>query len=145
MKRSASLALSCCLLAALVVPAAFAVNEDADAIREVIRSAYIEGLHENGSRDAIRAGFHPEFVMSVYREGAITRVGIEEWIARLPEEGKPPSREVTADIPDVHIVDDTAVARVEVFFDGEQVFTDFMGLYRFPEGWRIVNKIFQGH
>lgn len=120
-------------------------DADAAAIREVIQSAYIAGLHLNGSRDDIRAGFHPDFVMTVLNDGGTQTVAIEDWIARLPEEGTAVDRKVSAEIPVVDRTGNTAVARIEVTIDGKHVFTDYMGLYRFPEGWRIVNKIFQTH
>ena len=75
--------------AALVGPAAAeAQHHDADEIRSVIMSAYIDGLQSNGSREDIRRGFHPDFVMKVLRDGAVTSVTIEEWIGRLPPEGR---------------------------------------------------------
>lgn len=117
-------------------------NPDAEAIRQVITSAYVEGLHMNGSRDAIRAGFHPDFVMKVLTEDGITDVTIEEWIARLPAEGTPPSRVVDHEIPDVSVSGVAATARVEILFDGRHVFTDYMSLYKFGDDWRIVAKIF---
>jgi len=117
-------------------------NPDAEAIRQVITSAYVEGLHMNGSRDAIRAGFHPDFVMKVLTDDGITDVTIEEWIARLPAEGTTPSHTVDHDIPDVGISGVAAVARVEILFDGRHVFTDYMSLYKFGDDWRIVAKIF---
>ncbi|NNF27123.1 MAG: hypothetical protein HKO53_09070 [Gemmatimonadetes bacterium] len=117
-------------------------HHDAEQIRSVIMSAYIHGLQSNGSREDIRQGFHPDFVMKVLGEGAITNVTIEEWIGRLPPEGQAPNRTITADIPTVDVAGDAAVARVEVHYDGDHVFTDYMSLYRFPEGWRIVAKIF---
>lgn len=117
-------------------------NPDAEAIREVITSAYIEGLHMNGSREDIRAGFHPDFVMKVLSDDGIVDVTIEDWIARLPEEGSSPDHTVSHRIPIVDISGVAATARVEVLFDGEHVFTDYMSLYRFSDGWRIVGKIF---
>jgi len=32
------------------------------------------------------------------------------------------------------------VARVELFKEGKHLFTDYMSLYRFQEGWKIVAK-----
>jgi hypothetical protein len=119
-----------------------AQSSDEDQIRQVITSAYIDGLHMNGSRDDIRAGFHPDFVMKVLGDNGVTDVTIEEWIARLPAEGNAPGYEVTARFPQVIVTGTAAVAQVEVMYDGDQVFTDYMSLYRFPEGWRIVAKIF---
>lgn len=130
-------------LTAFDAPAApDADNPDAEAIRRVITSAYVEGLHMNGSRDAIRAGFHPDFVMKVLTEEGITDVTIEEWIARLPAEGTAPSHTVDHEIPDVSVSGVAATARVEILFDGRLVFTDYMSLYKFGDDWRIVAKIF---
>jgi hypothetical protein len=123
-------------------PAAHSPAADAEDIRRVVTSAYIDGLHKNGSRDSIRAGFHPAFVMQVLRDDSVSSVTIEQWIARLPSPGTPPQRSVTHRIPDVSISGRAAVARVEVMFDDRHVFTDYMSLYEFPEGWRIVAKIF---
>lgn len=120
-------------------------DPDEEAIREVVGSAYIRGLHLNGSREDIRAGFHPEFVMSVRSDEGVQKVSIEEWIGRLPPAGQKVDREVTFEVPTVTRTGDAAVATVQVYFDGRHVFTDYMGLYRFSEGWRIVNKIFQSH
>ena len=131
------------LLLGVVAPAASQSRaDDADTIRRVIASAYIDGIHKNGSREAIRAGFHPSFVMKVLGNDSLTDVTIEQWIARLPGEGTPVRRAVTHRIPDVSISGHAAVARVEVMFDGRHTFTDYKSLYRFSEGWRIVGKIF---
>jgi hypothetical protein len=128
--------------ALLVSGAAQSPADDADDIRGVIESAYIEGIHKNGSREAIRAGFHPDFVMKVLSDDAVADVTIEQWIGRLAPEGTAPGREVTYRIPDVSVSGQAAVARVEVMFDGRHVYTDYMSLYRFSEGWRIVAKIY---
>ena len=117
-------------------------DPDAEAIRRVITTAYVEGLHMNGSRQAIRAGFHPDFVMKVLTDEGLTDVTIEEWIARLPEEGTPPPRTVGHAIPDVSVSGVAATARVEISFDDRLVFTDYMSLYKFGDEWRIVAKIF---
>lgn len=117
-------------------------NPDAEAIRQVITSAYVEGLHMNGSRDAIRAGFHPDFVMKVLTEEGMSDVTIEEWIARLPAEGTSPPHTVDHEIPDVSVSGVAATAKVEILFDGRHIFTDYMSLYKFGDDWRIVTKIF---
>jgi hypothetical protein len=117
-------------------------STDAGAIRRVVTSAYIDGLHRNGSRADIRAGFHPDFVMKVFQGDSVVDVTIEQWIGRLPPEGEKPEHTVTHRIPQVDIAGRAAIARVEVLFDDRHVFTDYMSLYRFEGGWRIVAKIF---
>lgn len=111
-------------------------------IRQVIASAYIDGIHKNGSCEGIRAGFHPTFVMKVFQDGSVTDVTIEEWIARLPDPGVEPEAEVTHRVPQVSLSGVAASAMVEVYRNGQIRFTDYMLLYRFAEGWRIVGKVF---
>lgn len=134
------------LLAAVPAVAQSHAGDDEDAaIRHVIQSAYIEGMHMNMSRAQAREGFHPEFVMFVRSDEGVRRVTIEEWIGRLPPEGTPPGRSVTADISVLSREGMTAAAKAEVFFDGEHVFTDYFLLYRTDGRWRIVGKAFQSH
>jgi hypothetical protein len=45
----------------------------------------------------------------------------------------------------VDVTGNAASAKVMVSENGEHIFTDYFGLYRFDSGWKIVNKIFQGH
>ena len=37
---------------------------------------------------------------------------------------------------------DAAVAKFELYREGEHIFTDYMTLYQFPDGWKIVGKIY---
>ena len=146
MRRSSILAAAAFLLPLALHPAETAAGQsadaDAEAIRRVIVSAYVEGIHKNGSREDIRAGFHPAFVMKVLQSDSVVNVPIEGWIARMPAPGTPSRRAVTHRIPDVSVSGSAAVARVEILFDGRHVYTDYMSLYRFAEGWRIVAKIY---
>jgi hypothetical protein len=45
----------------------------------------------------------------------------------------------------VDIEGSAAVVRVEIWRDGAHTFTDYLSLYRFPDGWRIVGKIYYTH
>lgn len=40
---------------------------------------------------------------------------------------------------------DFALTRSGVRTGGRHTFTDYLSLYRFPDGWRIVSKTFQAH
>jgi hypothetical protein len=129
-------------MAAGAAPVSAQRSTDAADIRRVVTSAYVDGIHKNGSREAIRAGFHPSFVMKVLGKDGVSDVTIEQWIGRLPPEGKAPDHKVTHRIPNVSISGAAAVAMVEILFDDKHIFTDYMSLYRFDNGWRIVAKIF---
>jgi hypothetical protein len=72
------------LLFALLLTTIFCnAQTDEDAIRSVVTSAYIQGIHNRGSTDDIRKGFHPSFAMLRLVQNEIKPLPIEEWIAAL--------------------------------------------------------------
>ena len=94
----------------------------------------------------MRKGFHPDFRMFMLREGALTTLTLDEWAARVEKGAKErtgPAPRIRAEFPLVDITDNAAVARVEIHRDGKHIFTDYLSLYRFADGWKIVGKIFQ--
>ncbi len=124
------------------------IEKEKQAIQQVIESAYVKGIHIDRDPAAIRSGFHPDFTMLVFKDNQMSKVTLEEWIARL-EEGKKQNptlaEKTTHQFEIVDLSGNAAVARIELFKDGKHVFTDFMSLYKFDEGWKIVNKIFFRH
>ena len=137
-----SMAWAC--LSVLVAAAGAAGQSHAEeAIGEVIESAYIDGIQRNGDRAAIRAGFHPGFVMKVLDGNSVRDVRIEEWIDRLPPEEEGPRADVTHHVTRVLVHGSAAVAEVELFFGGRHRFTDLISLYEIDGAWKIVAKIYQ--
>ena len=153
MKRFAILA-GVLVVAGLVVPSLQAFGEkettdDVAAVKAVIEAAYVRGIHIERDVDAIRKGFHPAFTMFVYKDGEISTMSIDEWVKRI-EEGKkknpdPPKVETRHEFSMVDVSGTAAVARVELYKDGKHVFTDFMSLYKCPDGWKIIGKIYHRH
>lgn len=123
-------------------------DESAD-VKAVVQSAYVEGVHAKGDAALMRQGFHPDFRMLVLRDGKMSAVTLDEWVGRLearnkenPNAAKPA---IKAEYPIVDITGNAAVVRVELYRDGKHAFTDYLLLYKLPEGWKIVSKIFQAH
>ena len=136
-------ALACAVLVPL---AASAADGDRAAIESVIKAAYVEGVHVKGDPALMRKGFHPDFKMFVLREGALTTLTLDEWAGRIERgarERTGPAPQIRAEFPIVDVTSNTAVARVEIHRDGKHIFTDYLSLYRFADGWKIVGKILQ--
>jgi hypothetical protein len=137
------------------MPLAAAAADDLAAEREaivrVVGDAYVDGIHNFRDPVAIRKGFHPGFEMLVLREGKLEKLPIERWIANIesrnaqeppPTDGK---RTTTAAYPLVEVTGTAAICKVELTRDGKLVFTDYLALYRFEDGWKIVGKSFYRH
>lgn len=124
-------------------------SDDVAAVKAVIEAAYVKGIHIDRDADAIRKGFHPAFTMFVHKDGEVSTMSIAEWISNI-EEGKkknpnPPTVETTHEFAMVNVGGNAAVARVELYKDGKHVFTDFISLYKFEDGWKLVGKIYYRH
>ena len=71
---------------------------------------------------------------------------VDAWLARIETAKKENpaswSAETTCNLELVDVTDYAAVAKLDVYKGGAHFATDYMLLYRFEEGWRIVSKIF---
>lgn len=123
-------------------------------IVQVVTDAYIDGVHNFRDPAAMRRGFHPDFEMLMLRDGKLVKVPLAKWIegmeARNLKEPPPVAsaeapRATSAKFPSVEISGTAATCKVEVWRDGKQLFTDYLALYRFDDGWKIVSKTFFSH
>jgi hypothetical protein len=140
------------LLCVLFAMTAFAADGPDDAaIREVVDRGYVQGVHNDADGAKIRSGMHESFIMFVRNGDAVTQLTRDAWIERI-EKAKaerkpdaPPRPKTTAEIDVIDRTGDAAVVRVKLFREGKQVFTDYIALYKFDGGWRMVGKTFYRH
>ena len=141
MRKLSLLVLACALSFALSLSADDAVNA---AIIQVVDEAYVQGIHLDADAEKVRKGMHESFVMFVRTDAGVNQVTRDAWIARLkPRDASAPRPDIKADITVLDQTGDAAVARVHLFRGGKQIFTDYIALYRFEDGWKLVGKTFQ--
>jgi len=127
-----------------------AQESEKEAIRKVIQSAYIDGLVNNADQEAINAGFHPGFNLLGIGEGdRMWKRPIYDWAedARMRrEKGELPrtgDQKVTVKFLNIDVEGSAAVAKIEFYTGKTLSYIDFLSLYKFQSGWKIVSKIFQ--
>ena len=130
--------------------AAVAVAQDADeaAIVAVVDHAYVHGVHIDGDPQEMRDGMDASFVMFVSGDKGVTQVTRDQWIERLAASKKNPDApkpDIKANIKVLDRSGNAAVAKVDLFRDGKQTFTDYILLYKTTDGWKLVGKVFQRH
>jgi len=121
---------------------------DVEAVKAVITSAYVEGIQNRGNVDDIRKGFHPSFTMLRLIDNEIKPYPIEEWIASIEKAKQTsayPTTRTEAKFISVDVTDKAAVVKLELYRENKKTFTDYLSLYKFNEGWRIVSKIYNRH
>lgn len=122
---------------------------DEEAIKAVILSAYRDGLCNVGDVELVKKGFHPEFRLLGIRDDALTILPIADWIkmteAKKADGRFPPRVLVNMELPLIDITGSAAMVKVKFLVGDRHVYTDYLSLYRFAEGWKIVAKIFAHH
>ena len=121
-------------------------SAEKEAIKQVIEKAYIRGIHGNQDERTVKSGFHQDFAMLVLRDDTIDKVSVDEWLDRI-ETMKADNPELwnaktTHSFVLIDVTDYAAVAKLDVWKGETHFSTDYMLLYKFEDGWRIVSKIF---
>jgi len=120
--------------------------KEIQAIKEVVEEAYIEGIHKTQNMETIRSGFHPDFRMLVLSDNKMYKISLEEWMPRIEGMKKQkPAMWAGETVHQWHLVDycnTAAVIKIEVHKNGQYFSTDYMLLYKFSEGWKIVSKVY---
>lgn len=124
--------------------------DNAAAIEEVIREAYINGVYNTGYLLSVTQGFSPDFTAIVFEDKDQSRLEtIEDWVKKteqnkasgnLPLKG---DQEVSFSIVKLEISNNIANARVQFMVGGKVQHTDFIGLYKFSTGWKLVNMMYE--
>ncbi|MCP5106535.1 MAG: nuclear transport factor 2 family protein [bacterium] len=127
------------------------IEKDKAAIKKVILDAYRDGIVNVGDVEAIKKGFHPEFkLLGLNKDRSdIWKLPIADW-AKSVEKGKkegkyPPKEKVSFKFLLVDVVGNAGFAKIEFYKGDKLAYTDFLSLYRFKDGWKLVAKIYNQH
>jgi hypothetical protein len=121
---------------------------DEEKIRAVVNSAYIEGIQNRGSSEQIRRGFHHTFEMLRFVDNEVKPYPIEDWITAIEKakaDNTPAQPRAEGKFITIDVTGTAAVVKLEVYREGKKTFTDYLSLYKFADGWRIVSKIYNRH
>jgi hypothetical protein len=123
-------------------------HTEIESIKKVIVKAYIEGIHDTQDARIATTGFHSDFAMLVPEEsGAIRRVSVAEWLAfilntAMVQDPKLWKSKTTYRFDVISATDHAASVTIQVYKGKKHFSTDYMLLYKFRSGWKIVSKTF---
>lgn len=120
-------------------------TDDVTAIKEVLIDSYIKGIHIERDSIAVRSGFHPSFLMHVYADGQIIQANLEMWLQRLNLDGVKNTDQITYTFQSIEVSGTAATVRMELYENSKHLYTDYFGMYKFTNGWQIINKIFYAY
>lgn len=111
-------------------------------IQNTVVEAYVEGIFLQGNATLIKKGWHPDCDIVIFENGSLAKLPAKYWVDRFEKNPKPLDPKVTYKFVDVKVTGYAAIAIIEIFSNGKQIYTDYMCLYKFNDGWKIVTKIF---
>lgn len=127
---------------------ALAQQSDEESIKQVVTAAYINGIQNRGNVEDIRNGFHPSFTMLRLTDNDIKPLTIQEWITNIEKakaKGDAAPAKAEGKFINVDVTGNAAVVKLDLFREGKRTFTDYLVLYKFNEGWKIVSKTYYRH
>jgi hypothetical protein len=95
--------------------------------------------------EKIKEGFHEEFRMNVLYNGVYSIRTRDEWIERLRNNslaGNAVKKTYTWESNLIDVEDQTAVVKLTINEEGKLKYIDYLTLYKFENGWRVITKQF---
>ena len=117
-------------------------------IKGLILEAYVGGVFNDDNTEAMKKGFHENFTMQIPKGNEIEILTLDNWMKGLEKwksNRKGWNNRTNADIIVIGISGNAAVAQIKVYENEKHIYTDFMSLLKFPDGWKITNKIYTEH
>jgi hypothetical protein len=138
------------LLCIVLVLSVAAGADDKTEIEKVITASYFNGAFNDLDTEAMRQGFHPEFAIFSVDGEKLGRFPIDAWIKSIEKRKQDPSydrskAEMECKIVSLDVTGGAAAAKIEISKDGELVYTDYLSLLKFADGWKIAAKVYESH
>lgn len=137
-------------LTSLVSCANANTTQDVEAIKQTIQTGYVDGLLNLGDTEITKKCFYPGFfITSLNQDNQITHYPIYNWIESVEKRkaaGEVREKKITVVFESVDVTANSAAVKMKLYEEGKTLlFTDYLLLYKFEDGWKIVQKIFYRH
>lgn len=124
-------------------------NAETEAIKESVQKAF-DAYYNNGDIDLIKKYFHPGFnlllltrdnsLLYYFRHNLIDRAELQK-----DRDKYPPKKRISIKFLSIDVVGNAATVKQDFYRGKRRTCTDFLSLYKFKEGWRIVSWITYHH
>jgi len=137
----------------LLIAGVFATDiiaDDRADVKSVITKSYFNGAFNELDTKAMQKGFHPDFAIFSPNGNEMSKYPIAVWIKGIEKRKTNPGFDKSKAKMDCKIVsiDVTGVcasAKVEASKNGRLIYTDYLSLLKFEDGWKIVAKVYNAH
>jgi hypothetical protein len=137
------------LFFALIVTTSLNADSKAD-VEKLIQASYFNGAFNDLDTVSMRNGFHPDFAIFSANGNNLSRYPIDDWIKSTEKRKQDPNfdraqAKMDCKIANLDITEGCAAAKIEISKNGKMVYTDYLSLLKFDDGWKIVAKVYHAH
>lgn len=123
---------------------------ETDDIKKVVLDGYIHGAFNELNPEAMSKTFHEDFAIFSTKGKALDRYEIEDWVAGTKRrkgsaDFDPSKNKWDHQFDVVDVTGGSAMVKVELSKEGKLIYTDYLSLLKFEQGWRIVAKVYHKH
>lgn len=123
----------------------FAQTPDRTVIEGVITESYLIPVYLSTNTEAIKKGFHEKFSLYDLQKGELSLLSRDEWIESIllaNQQTQVKKKTYNWMFELIDIEEQTAMVKLRINENGTIKFVDYLTLYKFREGWRIITKQF---
>lgn len=125
-------------------------QSDEEQIKKVIEEGYVHGAFNELNPEAMKKTFHEDFAIFSPNGEQINKYPIATWVEGVEkrkgsDEFDPEKNNWDHKFASIDISGKAAAVKVELHKDGTHIFTDYLSLLKFDNGWRIVAKVYHKH
>lgn len=119
-------------------------------VRDLIETSYINGAFNDLNPAAMERGFHKEFAIFSPDGEKLSKYPIDRWVESVRARKNnpdfdPATNQWEHEFISVDVTGHSAAAKINLYREGEHVYTDYLSLLKFDSGWKIVAKVYYQH
>lgn len=120
------------------------MENERQAVISAVEEAYVAGVQNKADLALARKGFAAEFQMLTYSNDAVdNKITVEALVERVKKaKAENPGLVTTHKILLADVVGNAGFVKIELHRNGVYFFTDYLLLYKFSDGWKIVAKTY---
>ena len=119
-------------------------------VEATVLRAYIHGAFNELNPEAMAEGFHSDFAIFSADGESISKYPIAQWVEGVKARKSntdfdPAKNKWDHKFAIVDVTGGSAQVKVELSKDGVLIYTDYLSLLKFENGWKIVAKVYHKH
>jgi hypothetical protein len=124
--------------------------KEVEEIREVLLKGYVHGAFNELDPDAMAETFHEDFAIFSPNGNEISRYPISRWVESTRQRKQnpdfdPQNNKWEPKFVNISVSGNAASVTLELHHQDKHVYTDYLSLLKFDDGWKVVAKVYHQH